>query len=89
MVWPGGIEPALGKASAARARTVGALRQQNADISLFIQHKFQVPHRQSPPSRLSNLNKTPLITSARKFRLGLTTRHTIYNELCDLHAIST
>ena len=73
-----------------RARTVGALRQQNADISLFIQHKFPVPHRQSPPSRLSNLNKTPLITSARKFtRLGMTTRHTIYNELCDLHAIST
>ena len=67
-----------------RARTVGALRQQNADISVFIQLTFPVPHRQSPPGRLSNLNKTPLITSARKFRLRMTTRHTIYNELCDL-----
>ena len=67
-----------------RPRTGGALWQQNADISVFIQLKFPVPHRQSHPSRLSNLNKTPLITSAKKFRLRMTTRHTIYNEWCDL-----
>ena len=54
------------------------------DISVFIEHKFPVPHRQSPPNRLSNLHKTPLITSGRKFRLRMTTRHTIYNEFCDL-----
>ena len=67
-----------------RARTVGALRLKQAEISVHIQHKFPVPHRQSPPSRLSNLNKTPLMTSSRKFRLRKTTRDTIHNEFCDL-----
>ena len=46
--------------------------------------RFPVPHRQSLPSRISIFNKTPLMTSARKFKLRMTTRHTIYHEFCDL-----
>ena len=81
---PGGIEPALRKKPGGAGPYWRGTQLQHADINVFIQHKFPVPHRQSPPCRLPNLNKTPLMTSARKFRLRVTTRHTIYNEFYDL-----
>ena len=61
--WPGGIEPALGKAPAVAGRCgpelSGHSDYSTLKLAYLIQHKFPVPHRQSPPSRLFNLNKTP------------------------------
>ena len=81
----GGIEPALGRAPAGAGPVLsGHSDSRTLTLAYLYSTRFPVPHRQSPPSRLSNLNKTPLMTSARKFKLRMTTRHTIYHEFCDL-----
>ena len=85
----GGIEPALGRAPAG----AGPARSEHSDsrtltLAYLYSTRFPVPHRQSPPSRLSNLNKTPLMTSARKFKLRMTTRQTITTNSATCSAIS-
>ena len=70
--WPGGIEPAL-------ARHLGA-GLHGPEVS---------GHSYCSKPKLAHLYTAQVLhneitTSARKFRLRMTTRHTIYNELCEL-----